>query len=342
MAYDAENATTVLFGEFVNDNGTGSFLDDTWEWSGTNWTRVAGKGAAPSARDDASIAYDPATGTVVLFGGIGTGGLSADTWSWNGTAWSPLSPGSEPFSSRPGPDGLRLVRGRDCALRGGQRRSVGRHLALGRNHLGAGQPATSPSARIASDSMDYDTATGSMCYSEVTTAPAIKPTPGDGTGRHGHSSSRLPAPARDADTVAYDSASANIVLFGGGATTDLADNWVYQPAAAATSVTTSLTGGSQSGATISVPAGTSVTDSPNLWGANASSAGGSVTYTLFSDDACTGSVANARTFTVTDGTVPNSKAVALTMVGTCYWQVSYSGDIYCAFRRRPIDHRLRI
>ena len=330
MTYDVENATMVLFGGFVDDNGTGSFLNDTWEWTGTNWTKVGGKGAAPSARDDASMAYDPATGTVVLFGGIGTGGLLADTWSWNGTAWSLLSPGASPPARSQAPMAYDSASS-DLVLFGGASSTspLGDTWVWNGTTWAKANPATSPSARVAPDSMDNDAATGSMVlFGGYDGTNYLNDTWGwNGTTWTQQFPATSPT-ARDADTMAYDPASANIVLFGGGAATDLADTWVYEPVEAATSLTTSLTGGSQSGGTISVPAGTSVSDTATLSGANTSSAGGSVTYMVFSDDACTDSVASAGTFTVTDGTVPSSSAVALTTVGTYYWQASYSGDTY--------------
>ncbi len=330
MAYDAGNSMVVLFGGFVNNNGTGSFRNDTWEWNGTNWTSVGGRGAAPSARDDASMAYDAATGTVVLFGGIGAGGSVADTWSWNGTSWTQLSPGTSPSARNQAPMAYDSSTS-DIVLFGG----TGSTGPLGDTWVWDGttwakaSPAASPSARIAPDSMDYDTATGNMVLFggyDGTNYLA------DTWGWNGSTwTQQLPGtspPARDADTTAYDPASTNIVLFGGGAATDLADTWVYQPTEATTSLTTALTAGSQSGPTISVPAGTSVNDTATLSGANASSAGGSVTYTVFSDDACSNSVANAGTVTVADGTVPNSNTVTLSASGTYYWQASYTGDTY--------------
>jgi hypothetical protein len=94
-----------------------------------------------------------------------------------------------------------------------------------------------------------------------------------------------------------------------------------------TSVTTMLTGGGQSGATISVPAGTSVTDSANLGGAFAASATGTVTYDVYSDDACTDLVYQGTDEQITPpGTLPPSAGVTLSTAGTYYWQASYSGD----------------
>ncbi|MGP0005732.1 MAG: hypothetical protein ACLPTB_12680 [Acidimicrobiales bacterium] len=93
-----------------------------------------------------------------------------------------------------------------------------------------------------------------------------------------------------------------------------------------TSITTSLSGGGQSGTSISVPSGTAVTDSASLSGASVGTAGGTVTYNVYADDACTISVGSGGTVTVTDGTVPASDGVSLASAGTYYWQASYSGD----------------
>ncbi len=93
-----------------------------------------------------------------------------------------------------------------------------------------------------------------------------------------------------------------------------------------TSLSTSLSGGGQSGTSITVPPGTPVTDAATLSGTNASTAGGTVTYTAYSDDTCTTSVGSGGTVTVTDGSVPTSSSVTLSSPGTYYWQASYSGD----------------
>jgi len=52
---------------------------------------------APAARAGAAMAYDPASGDVVMFGGTGAGGQPlADTWLWDGSGWSPASPADSP------------------------------------------------------------------------------------------------------------------------------------------------------------------------------------------------------------------------------------------------------
>jgi hypothetical protein len=93
-----------------------------------------------------------------------------------------------------------------------------------------------------------------------------------------------------------------------------------------TTTTTSLSGGGKSGVKISVVAGTPVTDTGTLSGANASAATGTVTYTVYSDAACTKVAASAGSQAVAGGVMPPSSAVALTTAGTFYWKAAYSGD----------------
>jgi hypothetical protein len=83
---------------------------------------------------------------------------------------------------------------------------------------------------------------------------------------------------------------------------------------------------------LTIFSGASATDSATLSGANASTAGGTVTYTVYSYDSWgswgfghKSSVAGGGTFTVANGAVPNSNPVTLPQ-GLYVWQVSYSGD----------------
>ena len=93
-----------------------------------------------------------------------------------------------------------------------------------------------------------------------------------------------------------------------------------------TTITTSLAGGGQVGPMIVVPQGTVVTDSATLSGANTNSAGGTVSYKVFSDLDCAVLLADAGIKTVTNGQVPDSDPVMFSSVGTFYWQAFYSGD----------------
>jgi len=74
-----------------------------------------------------------------------------------------------------------------------------------------------------------------------------------------------------------------------------------------------------------VTVGATVHDSATLTGAT-SNAGGTVTYTVYSNDSCTDNPRDAGTKTVTNGTVPDSNALTFDSAGDFYWQAVYSGD----------------
>jgi hypothetical protein len=93
-----------------------------------------------------------------------------------------------------------------------------------------------------------------------------------------------------------------------------------------TSVTTSLSALGASGGNISVAAGTPVSDSATLQGANVSAAGGMVTYSVYSDANCRTLVASGGTEAVSAGSVEGSDPIVLNVPGKYYWQVTYSGD----------------
>jgi hypothetical protein len=90
-------------------------------------------------------------------------------------------------------------------------------------------------------------------------------------------------------------------------------------------ITTTLSGARKTGATISVRLGTAVSDQASLSGATPN-AGGTVTYSVYSDSSCSTSVGSGGTVSVTDGVVPPSNPITLTSAGPYYWQASYSGD----------------
>jgi hypothetical protein len=71
--------------------------------------------------------------------------------------------------------------------------------------------------------------------------------------------------------------------------------------------------------------GDSVSDLASLHGATPN-AGGHVTYTVYTDSACTLGAQSAGTVLVTNGSVPRSNSITFGSVGTWYWQAVYSGD----------------
>jgi hypothetical protein len=74
-----------------------------------------------------------------------------------------------------------------------------------------------------------------------------------------------------------------------------------------------------------VVVGGTVHDSATLSEATAT-AGGTVTYTVYTDTACSAGAQDAGTVTVTNGLVPDSNAITFNSTGDFYWQAAYSGD----------------
>lgn len=89
MAFDANTNQLVLFG---GDDGAtpNETVNDTWTWDGTTWTQSTGQITdLPSPRASASMAYDTASGQLVLFGGTDNAADTFDdTWTWNGVGWT--------------------------------------------------------------------------------------------------------------------------------------------------------------------------------------------------------------------------------------------------------------
>jgi hypothetical protein len=92
-----------------------------------------------------------------------------------------------------------------------------------------------------------------------------------------------------------------------------------------TTLTTSLSGGGESGTEIEVSEEALVADTATLSGPNASEATGSVAYAIYSDSECKELAAEAGSVSVIEGTVSPSNEVMLP-AGTHYWQAEYFGD----------------
>ena len=94
LAYDSSSSQLV----YVGDVAIGATqTEETWTWDGANWTEQA-PAASPPPSMDSSVAYDPATQGLLLYGGfsVSSGLPQTDTWIWNGATWSLLSPTTSP------------------------------------------------------------------------------------------------------------------------------------------------------------------------------------------------------------------------------------------------------
>jgi len=98
MVYDAAMGATLLYGGNTYD----ALYGDTWAFSKTTgWTQLT-PAVSPPPLQGASMAYDPTSQTVVLFGGsltripAGSGTDSDETWTWDGVTWTQQFPSVSP------------------------------------------------------------------------------------------------------------------------------------------------------------------------------------------------------------------------------------------------------
>lgn len=165
FAYDPITKTAVLFG---GNPGDFVYLGDTWTWDGTTWTQQFPP-VSPSARafNTEPMAFDAATGTVVLFGGFANGGSSVlgDTWTWDGQTktWTERFP-----ATSPSPRGTTLTYDgatKQVIIFGGGQAGEGGFLADTWTWDGVNwtqqSPAYSPSARQ-SNGLAYDANIGEV------------------------------------------------------------------------------------------------------------------------------------------------------------------------------------
>ena len=316
MAYDPATGNMVLFGG-VNSSG---FLNDTWTWNGITWTKQS-PGTSPPARFVATMADDPATGNMVLFGGINGSTYLGDTWTWDGSTWTKQSPAASPPARDLASMAYDPATG-DMVLFGGYSGSS----VLDDTWTWSGttwtkqSPATSPSARYAA-SMAYDPATGDMVlFGGNSTSVNLDDTwTWDGSTWTEQSPVASPS-TRLFASMAYDPATGDMVLFGGaGAAGFGGDTWTYGTVQYAPTVSQTLSPSSP------VLVGTPVTDTATLTGASPT-AGGTVSYAVYSDPGCTDPVASlGSSVAVTDG-VPGSSDPWTATAGNDWFETTYTGD----------------
>jgi hypothetical protein len=79
-----------------------NYLNETWIFTGTDWTNLSSSTINSSPlplRANACMSYDGTN--VMLFGGQGgssSAGSLNDTWLWNGTTWTKATPTNAPFA----------------------------------------------------------------------------------------------------------------------------------------------------------------------------------------------------------------------------------------------------
>ena len=100
MVYDSLRHRTVLFGGQVYTNLAFQFLEETWEWNGTNWQKIVTANVPNwTALDPYGACYDSEQGEMLAFGGITNGVRANQLWAYNGINWTQkTSTGTNPVA----------------------------------------------------------------------------------------------------------------------------------------------------------------------------------------------------------------------------------------------------
>jgi hypothetical protein len=103
MAYDQTRGRVLLYGltsQPLPNQASGSRPGgpQTWTWTGSRWQAMNPR-HSPGPRIYTSMAYDPNTRKVLLFGGVLAQTMFDyldDTWMWDGSDWTQLAPAHSP------------------------------------------------------------------------------------------------------------------------------------------------------------------------------------------------------------------------------------------------------
>ena len=159
MAFDPGTGDLVLF-DFDTHQHT-RLLRRHLDVDGSTWTKRDPTNS-PKAVVGVSMAYDPASGDMILFGGEGYTGDVSTTWAWNGATWSKLAPTTHP-TARTGASMAFDASIGEMVLFGGY--DTGTYLADTWTWDGSDWakqlPAKSPTDRVGA-AMAYDPGTGDV------------------------------------------------------------------------------------------------------------------------------------------------------------------------------------
>jgi hypothetical protein len=207
MAYDAASRQMLLFGA--------DYGNSTWVWSGTSWSQVDDGtdlgctytcSASPPDRNVFGIAYDAASGRIIVFGGDG----GNDTWAWDGSSWSQIAAGTDHGCTT------------SCPLSPPD--NIGAQMAY--------DPATKQIVLFGGGAADYDynlNDTWTLSYHGGSSYAWSQVA--DSTDKGCTMWCTDSPPDRNVPAMAYDTATQQLVLFGGELTAGDAngqnDTWVW-------------------------------------------------------------------------------------------------------------------
>ncbi|MFZ1022754.1 MAG: kelch repeat-containing protein, partial [Thermoplasmata archaeon] len=218
MTFSYSLNEVVLFGGF--NSSPVRTLGDTWTFGALGWAMITTL-APPAGRVLSSAVDDETAGTVLIFSGVtGAGQSLRDTWSFDGATWSQLTTPEYPDATS---NFAATYDARDdYVLVFGGLNYTGNRVASTWSYSNGNwtemTPATSPSARSGAD-MAFDVAMNEVIlFGGNATAGGFQ----DDTWTFAHgnwtnitSTAGTPPIGRAVGAMAYDDATASVLLFGG-------------------------------------------------------------------------------------------------------------------------------
>lgn len=201
MADDRASGRLVLYG----------IPGGTWTWDGQSWHRYATAPPARGANDEAAMAYDPGSRSVLLY--LAPMGAAGQTWRWDGAEWTRLHPATTPDIV----DGSMTFDGRRLLLFGSPSGLVqGQVLTKTWAWDGTDWSLLAPAVRLpeASYAAAYDQARGRLVVYLNTANPETWVWDG-ATWSRVHPQHQ--PPGRSGAVAWYDSRAGEVVLYGGTA-----------------------------------------------------------------------------------------------------------------------------
>lgn len=98
-AYDTARRRLVLYGGWRGQYPNIIYLNDTWEFDGTDWTEIQTANRPEKGRSGTAMCYVKPWKKTILFGGAGGDagtGATDETWSYDGIDWTILGPATIP------------------------------------------------------------------------------------------------------------------------------------------------------------------------------------------------------------------------------------------------------
>jgi uncharacterized protein (TIGR03437 family) len=247
MAYDSSHSQTVMFGgqgTITVGQGQSPYMNDTWLWDGSNWTKASPQ-SIPAARAAHAMAYDANHNQTVLYGGVADSqsGFANDTWVWNGTNWAMEATQNRPqerYGHAMVYDSVRkqvVMFGGDLGIVLNISPFLNDTWFWDGSNWTQQSPQTSPPAR-AGHGMAFDSAHGQTVLfggegttginSSLQTIALNDTWLWDGANWTQQSPVNSPS-ARSAFSMAFDSVHGQVVLFGGldNNGTNLDDTWIW-------------------------------------------------------------------------------------------------------------------